>query len=386
MRKQIINARVVTPNKIIENGVVGFGHGVIDYVGCEKLSADVEIDAEGAFVMAGLVDIHCHGGAGYDFMDATPEEMRKISDFHLRHGTTTLVATTMTDTYESIFAALDNFSALGEDRLTLHGVHLEGPWLSPEQCGAQDVSKMAMPDSDMLKKIKAEYPFVERISAAPELDGGMMLGCTARELGIIASIAHTDADFDTTLSAVESGYTLVTHLYSGMQGVHRRNAYRTAGVVEGALYSDALTVELIADGKHLPVNLLRYVYKIKGADSICLVTDAMRGAGFPDGKSTVLGKMKDGVACIIDDGVAKLPDRQSFAGSTSTADRLLRVMHLDAKIPLPDCSKMLSLTPSRAMGHSDRGALEIGKRADIILLDEKMNINKIFLKGIEYAT
>ena len=386
MRKQIINARIVLPDGILEGGVLRISDGVIEYVG-EEILPDIEtVCADGGYLMAGFIDIHCHGGGGYDFMDATPDQMRRIARFHLSHGTTTLIPTTMTDTWSAIRDSLDRYAALGEDRLTMDGVHLEGPWLSPAQCGAQDTSKMDAPTVEKLRAIIAEYPFIKRVSVAPELEGGMEVGRAGRELGLVMSLGHSDADFDKTLESVENGYTLMTHLYSGMSVVHRVNAYRVAGAVEAALYDDRIFVEIIADGKHLPEGLLRLILKCKGADRVALITDAMRGAGFPDGISTMLGRMNDGVPCIIEDGVAKLPDRLSFAGSVATTDRLLRTMHNIAGADIVSCSKMLSATPAKIMGYTDRGSIEVGKRADLVILDDKLNINKIYLKGEENAS
>ena len=293
----------------------------------------------------------------------------------------------MTDTDDAIFAALDRFAQISEnDRLTLHGVHLEGPWLSPAQCGAQDTSKMSKPSPDALSRIIKRYPFVERISVAPEVECGFEIGRAGQEMGLVMSIAHTDADYDTAIRAADNGYTLMTHHYSGMRGVIRVNAYRVAGCIEAGLVDDRFTCEVIADGKHLPEGLLKLIYKCKGADGICLITDAMRGAGLFDGESTMLGRMKDGVSCIIEDGVAKLPDRQSFAGSVATTDRLFRTMHALTGVDFVNLSKMLSATPARVMGYSDRGSIEIGKRADLLIVDNELKINKIFLKGAEYAS
>ncbi len=387
MKKQIINARVVLPDRILEGGVVRFCDGVIDYVGNVAADGIETVSAEGNYILPGFIDIHCHGGGGFDFMDASPAEMVEISKFHLSHGTTTLVATTMTDKDEAIFAALDRFAEIGEDkRLTLHGVHLEGPWLSPAQCGAQDTSKMSSPSAKRLEEIIRKYPFVERVSVAPEIEGGMEVGVRGRELGLVMSVAHTDADYDTALLAADNGYTLMTHHYSGMKGVVRVNAYRVAGCIEAGLVDDRFTCEIIADGKHLPAGLLKLIYKCKGADRICLITDAMRGAGLPDGESTVLGRMSDGVSCIIEDGVAKLPDRQSFAGSVATADRLFATMHRLCGVDIVSLSKMLSATPAKTMGYTDRGTIEVGKRADILIVDDELKINNIFLKGVEYES
>ncbi len=384
MIQEIRGANLVLPTGIMENATLRFEDGIITYIGNGSLpTADRVLDADGGYVMAGFVDIHCHGGGGYDFMDATPDGMLEISKHHLYHGTTTLFATTMTDTYEAIEAVLLRYRELYErgELLTLAGVHLEGPWLSPLQCGAQSSKKMAKPNAQMLRRLVEKYPFIKRVTAAPEVEGGMELGSVGAYLGLNMSMGHTDADFDTVDKARKNGYTALTHLYSGMTGVFRRNAYRTAGAVEAGLYFDDLTVEVIADGKHLPKGLLQLIYKCKGADKICLITDAMRGAGSPDGTETVLGRLADGVPCIIEDGVAKLYDRQSFAGSVATTDRLLAVMHSLAEVELPEISKMLSATPARLMGLFDRGSLEVGKRADIVILNKDLKIKNVIFKG-----
>lgn len=382
MTTQIINANMILPFGGMP-GVCRFTDGIIDYIGETPQEADVTVDAEGAYLLPGFIDIHCHGGGGYDFMDASPDQMREISRFHLSHGTTTLVPTTMTDRTENIRAALDRLKALYEsgDALTLTGVHLEGPWLSPAQCGAQDTSKMQLPSKEALDALLADYPFISRISAAPELPWGMELGDYAKSRGLVVALAHTDADFDTAVESADHGYTLMTHLYSGMKSVVRVNAYRVAGAVEAGLYDDRLVAEIIADGKHLPTGLLKLIVKCKGTDGVCLITDAMRGAGLANGQSTMLGRMDDGVPCLIDDDVAKLPDCTAFAGSTATTDRLVRTMSELAGVSLSRISRMASATPAAVMGFDDRGTIELGKRADLVLMDEHLQIKTVFLQG-----
>nr|MBE6545773.1 N-acetylglucosamine-6-phosphate deacetylase [Oscillospiraceae bacterium] len=381
MKRQFVNAKVVTPEGIIDSGVVRTDGDIIEYVGAQKVIGVQTVDLMGNYLLPGFIDIHCHGGGGYDFMDATADEMRKISRYHLAHGTTTLVATTMTDTDEAIFAALDRFALLGDDRVTLHGVHLEGPWLSAAQCGAQDVSKMSKPSKENLERILDKYPFVERISAAPEVDPGYEVGLKGKERGIVVAAAHTDCDFDTMLEAVDKGYTLVTHLYSGMRGVVRVNAYRVAGCIEAGLYDDRLTVEVICDGKHLPHSLLKLIYKCKGADRICLITDGIRGAGLPDGTEFVSGRREDGVPAIIEDGVGKMMDRQAFVGSVATTDRLLWNMVNLGGAPIEEVSKMMSKTPARVMGYTDRGTIEVGKRADLVIVTPDLSVESVYLAG-----
>lgn len=382
MKRQIVNAKIVLPSKVLEDGVCVFEDGVISYIGNERQTADETLDGAGKYLLPGFIDLHCHGGNGLDFMDATADEMTEIARFHLSHGTTTLYATTMTDTVQTIEKALDTFAQI-QNPLTLAGVHLEGPWFSPAQCGAQATENMATPSVEQLEKWLTKYLFIKRISVAPELPNGMQVGKYANERGVVMSIGHTDADFDTVLQASENGYTLMTHLYSGMKGVERKNAFRIAGAVEGGLYADNLFVEIIADGRHLPESLLKYIVKIKGEDKVCLITDGTRGSGRQNGESLILGKKDGGVYAIIEDEVAKLPDRTSFAGSVATADRLFRVM-MGAGFDITAVSKMSSLTPAKAMGLTDRGEIAVGKRADFVMMNKEYQIEKIIFNG-EYV-
>jgi N-acetylglucosamine-6-phosphate deacetylase len=181
---------------------------------------------------------------------------------------------------------------------------------------------------------------------------------------------------------MECGFSLATHLYSCMSGVTRKNAFRYAGVIESALLMDEMDVELICDGIHLPAPLLKLVYKIKGSSRIALITDAMRGAAMPEGKS-ILGSIKEGLTVIIEDGVAKLPDRTAFAGSVATADRLVRTMHQLADVPIAEAVYMASTTPARIMGVDQfTGSLGKGKDADIVIFDDQVHVSHTIVKGI----
>ena len=382
MIKQIVNVKAVLPGGILSGATVAFENEKIVYIGKDKRGDAETSDGRGAFLFAGFVDIHCHGGAGYDFMDASADEMEKIANFHLSHGSTTIVPTTMTDSWEHIYSALDGIAGyykIARDSV-LSGAHIEGPWLSPKQCGAQSPEKMDLPTVDKFCALIERYPFISRISVAPELENGMAVGKIADEKGVIASVAHTDADFDTVIEAAGNGYSLMTHLYSGMAGVTRKNAFRVAGAVEAGLYDDRLNVEIIADGRHLPTGLLKLIYKCKGADKICLITDAMRAAGLRDGEESILGRKDCGLPFIVEDEVAKTRDRQSFAGSVATTDRLVRVM-LSAGIDPVNVSKMASATPARIMGLTDRGTIEVGKRADFVLVNAQTEVLKVIRGG-----
>ena len=383
MKTAIINVNIVTTEKVIPNGVCVFDNGIIEYVGTQKPNDAVVIDGKNQYLIPGFIDLHCHGGNGLEFMDASVDEMDEIAKFHLSHGTTTLLPTTLAASGEETERALRAFAKYQEKypSSTLKGMHMEGPWLNPEQCGAQNVEYMKSAKKGELQDLKERYPFILRISAAPELEGGLELGKTAKELGIVASAAHTDADFQTIAAAKENGYTLMTHLYSGMKGVTRKNAFRTAGAVEAGLYFDDLFVEIIADGRHLPIELLQFIYKCKGADRICLITDAIRAAGMKNGAQTVIGSLQNGLPVVVEDDVAKLLDRQSFAGSTATADRLYRTMAKAIGKDMVALSKMLSTTPARVMNWTDRGEIAAEKRADMLLVNENLEIEKIILGG-----
>ena len=261
------------------------------------------------------------------------------------------------------------------------GLHLEGPYFSPKQCGAQDPNFLKKPQAEEYNAILEASKDIIRWSVAPELEGALALGQTLQQHHILPSIAHTDAIYEEVEKAFTAGYTHVTHLYSAMSSVTRKNAFRYAGVVEATYLIEDMTVEIIADGIHLPKPLLQFVYKFKGVDKTALCTDAMRGAGMPDGES-ILGSLNNGQKVIIEDGVAKMPDRKAFAGSVATTDRLVRTMIYLAGVPLIDAVRMMSLTPARIL-HIDKekGSLEIGKDADIVIFDNQININNTILKG-----
>ena len=383
MRTVIRNARIVTYDKVLDNCELSILDGKIEAIAEHIENADSVIDAGGEWLVPGFIDVHCHGGNGYEFMDASAEEIARIADFHLAHGTTTLYATTLASNNTELKCAL---ATLGEylkktPHGTVIGAHLEGPWLNPEQCGAQNPEHIRPYREGEFSALVAEFSFIKRISAAPEIEGGCAVAEEAKTLGIVSSVAHTSADFCGIERAISHGYSLITHLYSGMYGVRREKSFRIAGAVEGALYFDELCVELIADGCHLPSELLRFVYKIKGSDRICLVTDAIRAAGMPDGAKTKIGSLKSGLDVVVEDGVAKLPSRESFAGSAATFDRLYRTMAEATGADMVELSRMASSTPARVMHLSDRGRIEAGLRADLLIMDKNLKIKNVILNG-----
>ncbi|GAB4045129.1 N-acetylglucosamine-6-phosphate deacetylase [Spirosoma litoris] len=385
MKLKIVNGTILTPFRTIRGGtivvedsqIIGIHEGPVD------VPEAVELDAKGQFIAPGFIDIHVHGGGGFDFMDGTQEAFLKIAELHARYGTTAMVPTTLTAEKDDLLQTLDVYEIANRNNTqgaAFLGMHLEGPYFALSQRGAQDPRYIRNPDPLEYEEILAHSSSIARWSAAPELDGAIRFGQRLREKGIIAAIAHTDALYDDVLLAYENGYSLVTHLYSAMSGVTRRNAFRYAGVIESAFLLD-LDVEIIGDGIHLPAPLLKLVYKIKGTDRTALITDAMRAAGMPEGEST-LGSLKNGLKVIVEDGVAKLPDRTAFAGSVATMNRLVRNMVQLADVPLLEAVRMASTTPARIMGvDQQKGSLVKGKDADIVFFDQDFTVNLTIKQG-----
>lgn len=382
----IINARALTPQRIINDCCLLIRDGKIADIGIKgmDLSGARVIDARGQYVAPGFIDLHIHGGGGHDFMDNTVEAYLAIARTHARYGTTALCPTTLTAEREDLLKTLEVYDLAHRQNsqgAQFIGLHLEGPYFAVSQRGAQDPKYIRNPDPVEYREILAASPHIRRWSAAPELPGAMAFGRYLRSQGVLAAVAHTDAVYDDVVMAVENGYSLATHLYSSMSGVTRRECFRYAGVIEAAYILDEMDVEIIADGVHLPAPLLNMVHKFKGAHRTALITDAMRGAGMPPGES-VLGNKDTGLKVIIEDGVAKLPDRTSFAGSVATADRLVRNMVQLAGVNLLEAVQMITATPARIMGIQDtKGSLTVGKDADVVIFDDDITIQQTIVGG-----
>src|SRR5688500_12641287 len=383
---KIFNGKIVTPYRIIPQGSILICDGIITAVAEGNIvAADaVEIDAGGQYVAPGFIDIHVHGGGGHDFMDGNGDAFLRIAETHVKYGTTAMLPTTLTSEKQGLLDTLDIYehaNKKNQNGSQFLGMHLEGPYVAMNQRGAQDPRYIRDPDPDEYKAVIAHSRSIRRWSAAPELKGAIEFAHYLRKHGILAALAHTDAIYEEVVDAFDNGYTLATHLYSGMSGVTRRNAFRYAGAVESAFIIDEMDVEIIADGVHLPAPLLKLVYKIKGADRTALITDAMRAAGMPPGNS-ILGNIKTGLPVIVEDDVAKLPDRTAFAGSVATADRLVRNMMKLADVPLIDAVRMMTSTPARIIGVADqKGSIVKGKDGDVVIFDGNIKIDTTIVRG-----
>lgn len=385
MKTAIINGRIITPQGILDGCTICFEDGKILSIG-KDVPAEAElIDAAGQYVSPGFIDIHTHGAGGADYMDGTVDAYLTAARMQARHGATLVYPTTLTSSNEVLFESFETYRKAVEanvDGAAFGGMHLEGPYFAPEQAGAQDPRYLRNPEpEDYLEILRRGEGLVKRWSFAPELDGAPAFAAELKSRGIIASIGHSAASFEQCDESFKSGSTHLTHFFSAMSTITRKGGFRTAGVMEYGYYQDGMTVELIADGKHVPSSLLKMLIKIKGIDNVSLITDSMRAAGMPEGPS-ILGGLADGQHIIVEDGVGKMPDRSCFAASVATTDRLVRTMMDMAGCTLEDSVKMAALNPARVMGISDaKGSLEPGKDADIIIFDDRVNVSRTIIGG-----
>ncbi|HYE80622.1 MAG TPA: N-acetylglucosamine-6-phosphate deacetylase [Clostridia bacterium] len=389
MRTVFVNAKVITPYRLIaeDGGIIAEEGKIIEVFEdgkLEKLPDDTVIDAEGLYLSPGFIDIHTHGAGNADFMDGTVEAVCTACRTHMQYGTTSIVPTTLSSRQDEHYTNLKNIekaSKINDNMPEILGIHVEGPYFSPEQNGAQDSKHIREIDPEEYKNILEFCPFIIRWTVAPEVPGGLDMGRWLHENGIVASIGHSNAVYEDVVRACENGYSTITHFFNGMSRLIRKNALMYLGVAESGLLLDDLIVEIIADGKHLPPSLLKLIYKAKGADRICLVTDSMRAAGL-DVNESIIGSLTNGQRVEIEDGVAYMPGRRSFGGSICTADRLIRTMVELADVPLVEAVKMLTLVPAKVLKVDNRkGSLMAGKDADIILFDEDINIKLVMVKG-----
>jgi len=388
MKKIIINGRIITPYRLIEHSsIVIDDDKIVDIAPNDRLiyddSAQV-IDAQGNYVSPGFIDTHTHGAGGFDFMDGTIDAVIAACQKHMSFGTTSIVPTTLSSDKNELFENLRNIeraSQMTANMPNIIGIHLEGPYCSFQQSGAQDKKYIRDPDPEEYLELINTFKSIKKWTIAPELPGALEMGRKLSERGIVASIGHSDGVHEDVVAAIENGFTMVTHLFNAMSRITRKNTFIELGIAESTLLNDSLIAEVIADGKHVPVPLLKLIYKSKGAEKICLVTDSIRAAGI-DVTESIIGSKTKGQRVLVEDGVAFMPNRQSFGGSVATSNRLVRTMYKDLGLPIEKAIEMITLTPAKTLGIDlFKGTLCIGKHADIVIFDENINIKFVMVMG-----
>ncbi len=383
MKTVIVGAKALLPEGIRQCQVIVENGRILDVA--EHVPFELEdrmIRGSGLYLCPGFVDIHVHGGGGFSAMSGKAEDVIAMANAHARHGTTSILPTTLAAPIPILRAAVQGIRRAAElpCDADILGAHLEGPCLSPAQTGAQSPDDLKIPaETDLTPLLDAWPGGVRMMGAAPELPGALALGDQLMWRGIVASIAHSNATYDQVEEALDHGYCDVTHLYSSCSGMIRVHSYRVPGVIEAGLNLDALTVQVIADGKHLPLSLLQLIYRCKGAEKIELITDGLEFAAGNLVEGTVYRQL-NGVETVYEDGVMKLLSRESFAGSVATMHRCVRTM-AQAGVPLIQAVRMASENPARRIGAARKGRIAPGMDADLLLMDENLDLKWVMAGG-----
>ncbi len=382
----LANARVVTPGRVLDRGWVRIEDGRIVALGGgddgpaavevgspspDDLDAPSTIDLARAWVLPGFVDIHVHGGGGASYTSGDPDEARVAAAFHRAHGTTTTLASLVTAGIDELEQTVRALAPLVDEGV-LAGLHLEGPYLSAAHCGAHDPKLLQRPDPHALGRLlDAADGTIRMVTLAPELPGALELVHQTVATGALAAIGHTDATYDQARIAFDAGARVATHLHNAMRALH----HREPGPVTAALEDPRVTIELINDGVHLHDAVARFAVATAGPARTALITDAMAAAGMPDGDYK-LGPMD----VRVRNGIARLPDSGSIAGSTLTMDTALRRAVQDLGIPIIDASLAAATNPARLLD-LNTGALKPGLPADLVVLDDTLTVTSVMVRG-----
>ena len=377
---KIKSDKIIIGNELF-NGYIYVENGKIVDVTNENKNGYEIVDYTGFYVSAGFIDIHTHGAGGYAFMNSTVEDVVNGCNFHLKHGTTTIVPTISAGEFETMKKAVINIDKAKKHKdlkSNVLGAHLEGPYLSKNQACAQCPSFITPHKKECYGILINEYKdSVTRWTYAPENDTDGEFCAFLTKNGVIASAGHTDAKYKDMKLALKNGCNLITHLYSCTSTITRENGFRSLGVIESAYLEDDLYVEIIADGKHLPPELIKLIIKLKGQDKVILITDSLEIAG-TDIKEGVMS----GTEFIVEDGVCKLKDRSAFAGSVSTSDTLIKVLVNECGYSIPFAVKMITEIPARLL-KVNKGKIESGKDADLVVFDSDIKVQSVYVNGVK---
>ena len=370
------NGIVVTSEGVLEKGEVLIEGATIVEVGHQiERRGDVQIDADGGYIMPGFIDMHIHGAAGADVMDATAEALTTMANVLPREGTTSFLATSMTQAPEAIEAAMKNVATFSTKagQAEMLGLHLEGPFVSAKRAGAQPIEHICPPNAKQFDQWQeAASGKIRMVTLAPEEPNGMSFVKKLASEGIVASMGHTDATISQMEEAAQAGAIQATHLYNQMSPFH----HREPGAIGGALLTDSLSAEIIADFIHSHPKAVELAYRVKGPNKIILITDAMRAKGLPPGEYELGGQPVHVSAtdARLSDGV--------LAGSILTMEDAVKNMVRTLNVGPVDIAKITSGNAARQLGLSKKGSIAVGMDADIVLLDQEWNVMRTICNGV----
>lgn len=378
MLKQIVNGRILTPKGWLEGGSVIIEDNKIKAVSNIDLhivNAEI-IDAKGCYVVPGGIDLHTHGGGGRDFIEGSEDAFRAAVNAHMKHGTTTIYPTLSSSTIPSIEAACQVCQKLmAEENSPVLGLHIEGSYINPKQAGAQNPMLIKAPLPDEYETLLNKYSCIKRWDVAPELQGSVEFITECRKHGVLTALTCTRATYEDVVAAHDAGLSHAAHFYNAMPVVYKEHEFKVPGTVESVYALQDMTVEVIADGIHVPPVMLNVVYQIKGVEKTALITDSLAYAASE-------GNVSSEPSVILEDGVCKLADHSALAGSIATMDVLIRTCIHRAEIPMIDVFRMVSETPAKIMGIFDRkGSIEEGKDADIMMFDDDIDLTYVMQMG-----
>lgn len=372
------NGRVILADAIRDDLDVEIREGKIVALMPRRAPADA-VDLRGDFLAPGFVDLHVHGALGRDVIGADAEALRAICEFHARGGTTSMLLTTVTAPMAQIVSAIDAIAKARAQLPHIAGVHVEGPFLSPEKPGAQNPAFICEPTSELIEPLLARREIIKRVTLAPEIGGALEAIEKFARAGISVSAGHSNAWEEEVMAALKRGLSSTTHTFNCMSRARRRGVQRVAGLLECALAELHINCELIADGHHVSPTLMRMLYRAKGGAGISLVTDATAGAGLSEGTEFDLG----GKRCVVTDGVSLLADRSALAGSTATMIQLVRTMVNEVEVPLVEAIAMASRNPAQQIGLANKGEIALGKDAELVVLSPELEVRTVIASEAE---
>ncbi|MCQ2795951.1 MAG: N-acetylglucosamine-6-phosphate deacetylase [Bacilli bacterium] len=371
--------KIITPTQIVK-GYIYIEKGKIVDVTPTLNKVGKAYDFSNFYIAPGFIDMHTHGGGGHPFINNNVNDVKKACDFHLSHGTTSILPTITAGPFKVMKEALINVIKCKDSHLSkanIIGAHLEGPYLSKAQAGAQCPNFITFPKkSEYVPLIDKYGKMIARWTYAPENDVNGEFAYFLTKHHIIPSIGHSDATYEDVIKAYKKGANLITHLYSCTSTITRNHGFRHLGIVESSYLIDDMYVEIIADGCHLPKELIQLIVKQKSLDKIIACTDSLQITG-----TNIKKGVMSGTAFIVEDGVCKLKDRSAFAGSIATSDKLLKVLVNDCKLPIVDAIKTLTVNPAKLL-NIKKGNIKKGYDADLIIFNDNIKINKVIVNGV----